>query len=60
MSDHTVAQMSALIRANAAYYMAQSFRMRMMAEHDERYREIADMLWVTACLWLEIERFACR
>jgi hypothetical protein len=60
MSDHTSAQLSALVRANAAYYMAQSFRMRMMAEHDDRYRAIADMLWVIACLWLEIERFARR
>lgn len=57
---------SALIRSHAAYTMARAYEYRMIAESlDGQDKEramlgAAHMAWLSACFWLEIERFACR
>lgn len=55
---------STLVRAHAAYAIVRAYEYRMYAE-DEGFDQPALMAasrlaWLTATLWLEIERFACR
>jgi hypothetical protein len=58
-------QVSALVKAHAAYAMHRAYEYRATAAHPYTRRQptmlaAAELAWLTATLWIEIERFACR
>lgn len=60
MNEFTDAQLSALIHAQASWSAIKAYQIRIAGGDDEQPRRVAQLFWVIACLWIEIERFARR